>query len=816
MMCVTIFVLFNTDFRVCFFDYVSDPSFEVLNAIAFFLFLLELLLKSWAETEFFQVRPDGAGKKKRVFKPRGYFGSFFFILDLIALWSIIFEVKWLEEGTGLNFIRGQDSSMTLKAGRIVRMIRLVRLVKIYKIASQRRREKKILDDLCNLVDQGRMGAEEIDSYFHKMQHQKQSKVGSDLVDMITRKVIICVLSMLVMVPVLTVEEKGLHFKHSVQLLGEYIEPGRTCQEVELAVDTFINSTLLVGHNVMGGDSFESSAYHLLNLKVDGFENCDIDGYIDRGLSNSWDNMPPQYGSQFSDQRSLVLAGNEREEFLTTIDCDAGNCMAVFSIKESARHGALLSIYLTLFVIAILVSMAVAFESDAQKLVLSPIEQMMEMINMVADSPLVEFDFSEEIGSGRGGGGGGGGGGGSAHTTGEYELKVVAMAIQKITSLLRIGFGVAGAEIISKNMSLETGEASSVLDPMIPGKRMYSIFGFCDIHEFDMCTEALEDEIMTFVNSVARIVHHQVTRWGGTCNKNLGNAFLMIWRIGDEDELLSGSKRRKLPAGRPREGRDVEVDLRRIPGVDTLSDKALYGFLKVIVEINRDHAVLAYRSDERLRQHENGFKLRMGFGLHAGWAIEGAVGSLQKVDATYLSPHVNMAARMEAASRQFGVSVLMTEKFHELMSNEAQSYCRRLDIVTVKGSAVPMPIYTYDTFQNQSFKDSRASEVADGKSLSSKITIEDNHADCDWATDQDLVDLRKLATPDFNVKFRDGINSYLGGNWAKAKTLLEDCDLMMSESDIGGDGPSQTILNYMKNRDWECPESWQGYRPLTSK
>jgi hypothetical protein len=29
--------------------------------------------------------------------------------------------------------------------------------------------------------------------------------------------------------------------------------------------------------------------------------------------------------------------------------------------------------------------------------------------------------------------------------------------------------------------------------------------------------------------------------------------------------------------------------------------------------------------------ENEFKIRMGFGLHAGWAIEGAVGSLQKVN-----------------------------------------------------------------------------------------------------------------------------------------------------------------------------------------
>lgn len=103
-----------------------------------------------------------------------------------------------------------------------------------------------------------------------------------------------------------------------------------------------------------------------------------------------------------------------------------------------------------------------------------------------------------------------------------------------------------------------------------------------------------------------------------------------------------------------------------PGLDLLSDKALIGFLKVIIEVNRDIQLLAYRDDERLSMgKENGFLVRMGFGLHAGWAIEGAVGSLQKVDATYLSPHVNMAARMEVATRQFGVSLLMTRSFHKV-------------------------------------------------------------------------------------------------------------------------------------------------------
>jgi len=423
-----------------------------------------------------------------------------------------------------------------------------------------------------------------------------------------------------------------------------------------------------------------------------------------------------------------------------------------------------------------------------------------MINMVADDPLEEFDF-DEIGG----------------ATPQYELKVVVLAIQKITALLRIGFGEAGAEIISKNMSVESGEHNSGLDPMIPGKRMYAIFGFCDIHEFDMCTEVLEDEIMTFVNSVARIVHEQVTRWGGTCNKNLGNAFLMVWRIGDEEDLIDSNARKRIQSQQA-DGEAIHhasVNLKRIPGLDDMSDKALFGFLKVVVEINRDKQVLAYRGDERLQQ-EGEFKLRMGFGLHAGWGIEGAVGSLQKVDATYLSPHVNMSARMEAASRQFGVAVLMTESFFELMSTEAQAVCRRLDIVTVKGSAQPMPIYTYDTFQNQEFPELQAPKNTDLSLPSILKKQADNYTPREWTNDRDMLQLRRLATPEFNDKFKEGINAYLAANWSKARTLLEECDKMMEGGDKGGDGPSQTILAYMRNRAWQCPPEWQGFRPLTSK
>jgi hypothetical protein len=100
-------------------------------------------------------------------------------------------------------------------------------------------------------------------------------------------------------------------------------------------------------------------------------------------------------------------------------------------------------------------------------------------------------------------------------------------------------------------------------------------------------------------------------------------------------------------------------------------------------------------------HEQ-FKVRMGFGLHAGWAIEGAVGSLFKVDATYLSPHVNMAARLETASRQYRVPLLLSSSLHELLSPDVQKNCRKVDVVTVKGSEVPVGVFAYDCFQDQYF------------------------------------------------------------------------------------------------------------------
>lgn len=262
---------------------------------------------------------------------------------------------------------------------------------------------------------------------------------------------------------------------------------------------------------------------------------------------------------------------------------------------------------------------------------------------------------------------------------EYETRLLEMTIEKITGLLRVGFGEAGAGIISANLKVDN-EGGGAINPLLPGVRVYAIVGFCDIHKFEFVNQQLASDVLTFVNVIAEIVHSRVHYWGGRCNKNLGNAFVIIWRIGDEETLMEQISGFSRKGGGASPSRGIEgppmgspartsmkrgaagssvlapaegprpknlIDLRRVPGVDVMADKALIGYLKIIAEINRSPLVLGYRSEPRLTlKGTEEFVVRMGFGLHAGWAIEGAVGSLKKVDATYLSPHVNMAARLE--------------------------------------------------------------------------------------------------------------------------------------------------------------------------
>ena len=168
------------------------------------------------------------------------------------------------------------------------------------------------------------------------------------------------------------------------------------------------------------------------------------------------------------------------------------------------------------------------------------------------------------------------------------------------------------------------------------------------------------------------------QYGGASNKNLGEAFLFVWKFRDQDV----------------EYVDNEVHIiEGSEGCTLTAEMAVLSFLKCISKINQYQHIRDYSRDQRITNVIPGFRVNMGFGLHYGWAIEGAIGSHFKIDASYLSPNVNIAARLEVATRQYGLLILISGELHDLCSEDFQKKMRCVDVATVKGSAVPMRFFT---------------------------------------------------------------------------------------------------------------------------
>jgi len=392
---------------------------------------------------------------------------------------------------------------------------------------------------------------------------------------------------------------------------------------------------------------------------------------------------------------------------------------------------------------------------------------------------------------------------------QLETSMLEITILKIGSLLQVGFGEAGAQIIGKNMASQDGE----LNILIPGRKIIGIFGMCFVREFGATTTCLKEEIMVFINKIARIVHVCVHAWGGAANKNIGDSFLITWLINDPEE-----QRRMLRDG-----------FEESPRMQELGDRALIGFVKVLAELRRASDLRAYTSHPKIQQKFlNSYEVSMGFGLHCGWAIEGAIGSEHKIDASYLSPHVNLCARLETATLQYGVDILFSETVHILLSTKARDRCRKLDVVMVKGSAMPIAIYTLDLVHPEGEKNQIP--VPDGHQPGEVITTGEVSRESLLSKGTKIVfdvdlDLRDGLTPEFYSQWRQALHLYLNGAWSLAHDQLQRCSSLAASlnpgnnnarSSGGGDGPSEALLQFISQYDFNPPENWAGYRRLEFK
>eukprot|EP00418_Pyrodinium_bahamense_P043284 CAMPEP_0179199838 /NCGR_PEP_ID=MMETSP0796-20121207/99431_1 /TAXON_ID=73915 /ORGANISM="Pyrodinium bahamense, Strain pbaha01" /LENGTH=919 /DNA_ID=CAMNT_0020904351 /DNA_START=1 /DNA_END=2760 /DNA_ORIENTATION=- len=508
-------------------------------------------------------------------------------------------------------------------------------------------------------------------------------------------------------------------------------------------------------------------------------------------------------------------------FLTGDEWEKAFFMFVFDRRSGSRMEALLNTAQTLFICFLLGFGAMTFSKDANKLVLTPIERMISRLEKIRNSPLEAMTIGDEEhrreqvaasrkhrGSGDGGpvrGSGSlvgglratlgrrllGGAVGGAPAPEPMETVVLEKTIIKIGSLLALGFGEAGAEIIGQNMR---GGDSSALNAMIPGRRVEAIFGFCDIRNFTDATEVLQDQVMVFVNRIAGVVHSCINEFFGSPNKNIGDAFLLAWR-------LSGHNARKQ---------------------QRLADMALISFIKIIAQINKSPLLAEYRNHPKLVKRLPNYRVRMGFGLHSGWAIEGAIGSEFKIDASYLSPNVNMAASLEAVTKQFGCLILISDSLHKLLSELVAEECRLIDHVKIAGSKEAFKLYTID-LDDLALEVDRGASMAHSKNAKFRQRYETQQKKNErWADDfnmhslfeqdPDVQTMRTKFSVEFFCRFNMAYLNYEAGEWAVAKDMLNATRFLL----VTEDGPSAALLRFMKQFNWEAPKAWPGYRVLAEK
>ena len=626
---------------------------------------------------------------------------------------------------------------------------------------------------------------------------KESRISKIISDSLTQKVIILILILLIVFPILSDD-----FFANTSITYELI-----AQIISASYDLFESQNKILQSEILYG-LFDKN-YPALNISYNGT-------------------------LLYNDSRYWNRTDYFRYKEVTTVFSADGQVNIVYSLLKETQLTGLLNIFQTIFVCIMLSGAAILFENDAKKLVLSPLEIMIEIVDNVAKDPInaknidelqtgVKAILDEEEGEKEKAKKKKHGNLGNNATVAlddknnndeeeNYEVSVIKAAIIKISALLAISFGEAGGEIIKKNLT-----SGQDLNPRLKGKKKTAIFGFCDIRQFEEINLALEEKTILLINEIADIVHSSVDKFGGATNKNIGESFLNVWKfynevpVRDKDGNLTTQKKDNL----------LEIDPTN-PMVAITADSACLACLRVIMKINKSFNILNYSHNEEILKRISNFKLNMGFGIHIGYGIEGAVGSTYKIDASYLSPNVNIAARLETATRQFGLNLLISGPLYKLFSDEMKKICRYIDCVYVKGSVQPLDLYTIDVNLNlkpqekkdiiiMNNKEKRKRYAEKKENFQREIEVYKSVTRLVFQKSNYLELINTKRTSEFYYNWDEGISAYKKGDFTTAGDKFKRCLKLFPD-----DGPAKTLLKYFENRNYKAPEGWIGVRELTSK
>mmetsp|Transcript_55469 Transcript_55469/g.110249 ORF Transcript_55469/g.110249 Transcript_55469/m.110249 type:complete len:988 (-) Transcript_55469:352-3315(-) len=893
---LTFWALIGDDLRLIYSTKNENMFFDWLVVATMFCFTVELILSCLGKQD--------------------YFMGFFFWLDLISTFSLLLDIsiisKWLTDllsggDEGATTIRsGRSARLGARLGRILRVLRLIRVLKLYKAYYEnKRRQKKLLDEEREFRASGAMvpwrlkelqkkqpGEVEViqqevfvDENPEAMEDTSESNVGRALSEQTTRKTILLILLMLLVLPLLSVEvgdqvatsaeygangvfdtlqnarsppadanTSGLDYSAIYQqTLLRYVfyhnwfagqHADKFCPQTDGGRCTAGQTTHLFWIGVRSKD--ESTANRIANeatlnpTQVDVFLNeqaqvdpgssfifgnmaseaisilkepwkvsCDMKSNKLRGFSLLAQQIPGVVETTVTCPDSLrdVEIGIYFPQTLTESQIEDWSLIFFFDQRRHVMIDSTFNLITVAFILFLLLLGATMFSADADRLVVLPVEKMIRNVVRIRKDPLVatimadeefrkEEDRKARLRASRG----------SRlwaflsdlitcqvcmkDRKEPMETVILEKTIIKLGSLLALGLGEAGANIIRSNIA---GSESVMINAMVPGVPVKCVVGVVRVVDFGIATEVLQAQVNTFANRIAEIVHGVCDEFHGAPNKNNGDTFLIIWRM-DYNE--------------------------RSEMVCRYAEMALLAFTKVQGAVHRSPLLAGYRTHPGL-QFRLGTRCRvsLSMSLHAGWAIEGAVGSEFKIDASYLSPHVRMAQDMEAVIESYGVPMVVSQQVIKLCNAQLAQHCRKIDVLRIKGIQDAIELYALDLDCKQVQVDASMKAVvwdlekrfrarkfiASQKSANRRI---DTNLAKVFETDPTIIAMRKPYTQHFFEIFKAGLLNYIQGEWQVARNKLEETRNMLE----GEDGPSAALLAYMKEESgetYEKPVWWKG-------
>ncbi|EJL58081.1 putative transmembrane sensor domain protein [Rhizobium sp. CF122] len=190
------------------------------------------------------------------------------------------------------------------------------------------------------------------------------------------------------------------------------------------------------------------------------------------------------------------------------------------------------------------------------------------------------------------------------------------------------------------------------------RRTLSIL-FSDVRGFTTIAETMKDDperLTGLINRLLTPLSDIVMDHGGTIDKYMGDCIMAFWNAPLDD-----------------------------PKHALHAVQASLAMQTAIGKLNKELEEEAKASGAPLHV------LKMGVGINTGECVVGNMGSNRRFDYSCLGDSVNLASRLEGASKNYGVAILLGEETARLVSGRYTVV--ELDRIVVKGRTVPSPVYT---------------------------------------------------------------------------------------------------------------------------